>query len=116
MDDGRKLEILRAVFREILFAMDDPKYPLWTRKLGMPVMLAASEACMYTGWYGPVVRKYYAFMGDFSQVWFTRDALAAIPDCVFSCRDRSEMQFAIRFIAKELLNEASPGLGEYFKL
>lgn len=115
MDDATKLAILKSVYSEILMAMDDPKYPAWARKIGMPVIFAASQACMYNGWYGPFVRKYYAFMGDFSQVWFTRDALAAIPDTM-SCRDRAEMQFAIRQITKSLLNEAYPGLGEYFKL
>lgn len=116
MSDQQKLEILRTVFRYMLPAMDDPQYPEWARLRGIPIIFEASQACLYQGWYGPVVRKYYAFMGDFSKVWFTRDALTAIPDCAFSCRERAEMQFAIRFIAKELLNEASPGLGEIFKL
>ena len=115
-DDFSKIMILRSIFAKMLPAMNDPQYPEWAIAYGKPVVLAASKACLYDGRYGPAVRKYYAFLGDFSIVWFTRDALATIPDCLETCVSRAELQFAIRQIAKGLLNERYPGLGEIFKL
>lgn len=115
-DDFSKLMILRTIFAKMLPAMNDPQYPDWAIRYGKPIIRKASKACVYDGRPGPAVRKYYAFMGDFSQIWFTQDALASIPDCIETCIGRAELQLVIRQIAKMLLNERYPGLGELFKL
>ena len=73
--DRAKLQYLQRSFAETLRALEELNFPEVSRRDARPILKAASEACIYDGEYAPVVRKYYAFRGDFSQVWCGSSAL-----------------------------------------
>ena len=114
--DYRKLEFLKRTFGSVLTELLTGNYLEQSRADAIPIVKAASEACIYDGEPGPVVRKYYAFMGDFSRVWFTLDLFNIMPDCVRTRRDRREAAFLVKQIAASLIGEVRWGLREELRM
>jgi len=114
--DYRKLEFLKRTFSATLKELDTGRYHTKSRMDGRKIIKAASEACIYDGEYDPVIRKYYAFMGDFSRVWFTLDLFNIMPDCYGSPQDRKEARFIAKQIAALLIGEVRQGLREELRI
>ena len=114
--DYRKLEFLKRTFASTLKELDEGKYHTKSKLDGRKIIKAASEACIYDGEYDPVIRKYYAFTGDFSRVWFTLDLFTIMPDCMSTRRNRKEALFIVKQIAALLIGEVRQGLREELRI
>jgi hypothetical protein len=114
--DRAKLQYLQRSFAETLRALEELNFPEVSRRDARPVLQAASEACIYDGEYAPVVRKYYAFRGDFSQVWFTLDLFTIMPDDMKTARSREEVKFIVKQIVGALIGEVRLGLREELQI
>ena len=75
-------------------------------------MKAAANACIFDGEYDGVVRKFYAFRGDNTRVWFTMDLFTAMPSSMKKKKHRREMAVIVRYLVSELLGEVRLGLRE----
>ena len=114
--DYRKLAYLKHSFAEVLRALNalrltDP-VSVRARREAQPILRAAAQACIYDGEPGPVIRKYYAFTGDFRNVWFSLDFLTIMPDCIAKKTDREEAIFLFKNVLALLVNEVRLGLRE----
>ena len=109
--DYRKLTYLRHAFAQVLHALDTLNFPDDARQDARPIIKAASVAEMYDGEYEPVVRKYYAFSGDFRRVWFTLDLFTIMPEKKTPADERT-MRLLIKRLTAALIEEIRPGLRE----
>ena len=114
--DFRKLQYLRTSFAAVLrelnaLRLTDP-VSLRARREAQPILRAAAQACIFDGEPGPVIRKYYAFTGDFRNVWFSLDFLSIMPECLAKKRDREEAIFLFKNVLALLVNEVRLGLRE----
>ena len=120
--DHRKLAYLRDAFRRLVHSLDTQPYPAAARRDARPMLQAAANASMYDGVYrcgvpGPIVRKYYAFAGDFCDVYFTLDLFTLMPDPASCTRaDTKELVFLVRNIAALLVGEIRLGLREELRI
>lgn len=108
--DYKKIQYLRRSFEETLKLLDAGNYPEEAREEVRPILKAASVACIYNNEWPPEVRKYYAFTGDFTRVWFTFDLLTIMPDDLTTARNRKEARFLVKEIAGLLVGEVRKGL------
>lgn len=114
--DYRKLEFLKQSFANTLRELQLGNFPPEARKDVWNILEAASRACMYDGEYSPVVRKYYAFDGDFKTVWFTLDLFTIMPDSWTSKKDLKEAVYIVKQIAALLVGEVRQGLREELRI
>lgn len=114
--DYKKMQYVRRAFEETLKLLDAGNFPDKAREEVRPILKAASVACIYNNEFAPTVRKYYAFTGDFSAVWFTLDFLTIMPDAFDTPRSRREAQFLIRQVAGLLVGEVRKSLREELKI
>jgi hypothetical protein len=108
--DYKKIQYLRRCFEETIKSLDVGKFPDDAREEVRPILTAASVACIYNNEWEPEVRKYYAFTGNFTRVWFTFDLLTIMPDNLRSKRNRREARFLVKEIAGLLVGEVRKSL------
>jgi len=110
--DFRKLQTLRDAFAGTLRAINAMTLPCGIKREATTIIRAAANAAIFNGEPTPIVRKYYAFDGDFKTVWFSLDLFTVMPDCRMTrtLADRRETVFIIKNIMGLLLNEVRPGL------
>jgi len=110
--DLAKLAFLKQTFSEVVHMLETMDFPEDAVNDALPIMKAAAKACVYDGEYDGVVRKYYAFRGDHTRVWFTLDLFTSMPSSMKTIRNRREMSLIIRYLVSELLGEVRLGLRE----
>lgn len=115
-EDHAKLQYLRNIYTELLSTLDTAPFHAATKRDARPIIEAASRATIYDGEYDGVIRKYYAFRGDFTRVWFTLDLFTAMPDDLRFQSNRDEMDIILRTITQALLQEVRSGLVEELRL
>jgi len=110
--DMAKLAYLKQTFREIVKMVRTMDFPEEAARDALPVLKAAANACIYDGEYDGVVRKFYAFRGDFQRVWFTLDLFTSMPSSMKTIQARREMSLIVRYLVSQLLGEVRLGLRE----
>ena len=108
--DYKKIQYLRRCFEETLKLLDAGNFPDDAREEVRPILKAASVACIYNNEWTPEVRKYYAFTGDFTRVWFTFDLLTIMPDNLRTRRNRREARFLVKEVSGLLVGEVRKSL------
>ena len=87
--DLAKLAFLKQTFREVVHMLKTLDFPEESVRDALPIMKAAANACIFDGEYDGVVRKFYAFRGDNTRVWFTMDLFTAMPSSMRWISSRS---------------------------
>lgn len=116
VDDYVKLDYLRKSFEETLRALQTLSFPARARRDALPIIRAASRATIFDGEPGPIVRKYYAFTGDFRTVWFTLDLFTVMPQRIETDEDMHEVRLIVKYLAGALVGEVRMGLREELKI
>ena len=110
--DLAKLAFLKQTFLEVVHMLKTLDFPEESVRDALPIMKAAANACIFDGEYDGVVRKFYAFRGDNTRVWFTMDLFTAMPSSMKKKKHRREMAVIVRYLVSELLGEVRLGLRE----
>lgn len=110
--DRAKLLYLRAAFKKVYQLIQELDFPPESKRDAYPIIRAAANADIYDGEYDGVIRKYYAFRGDNTRVWFTLDLFTAMPSEMDTKNKRREMLLIVRYLVRELLKEVRLGLQE----
>lgn len=115
-DDHIKLQYIRNIFYDLLCRIRRLPFDDKSRRDALPIIEAASKADIYDGEYDGVVRKYYAFRGDHTRVWFTLDLFTAMPDDISTPSDQQEMHVIMTYLTRQLLKEVRPALVEELRV
>lgn len=110
--DIAKLNYIKNAFKEVLYMIQTMDFPPESKRDAIPIIRAATKACIYDGEYDGVVRKYYAFRGDHKRVWFTLDLFTAMPDDMKTRQSQREMHLIVQYLVRGLLREVRLGLQE----
>lgn len=116
VNDRLKLQYLRNVFTELLESLKRLPFDDKSKKDAIPIIYAAANANIYDGEYDGVIRKYYAFRGDHTKVWFTLDLFTIMPDDISTESDKEEMHVIVTYITQQLLREVRPALVEELRI
>lgn len=115
-NDRIKLQYIRNIFYELLCRIKKLPFEEQARRDALPIIQAASVAEIYNGEYDGVIRKYYAFRGDHTKVWFTLDLFTAMPDDLSSQSDKDEMHVIMTYLVQSLLREVRAALVEELRV
>jgi len=115
-DDKMKLQYIRNIFYDLLCRIRHLPFDEKARRDAIPIIKAASKADIYDGEYDGVVRKYYAFRGDHTRVWFTLDLFTAMPNDITSEHDQLEMHTIMTYLTQQLLSEVRMSLVEELRV
>lgn len=115
-EDYAKLQYVRDIFADLVHRLDALPFDTKSKRDARPILVAASQASIYDGEYDGVIRKYYAFRGDFTRVWFTLDLFNAMPDDLSYPVNQEEMHLIMRLLVQRLLMEVRTGLVEELRL
>ena len=112
VNDRLKLQYIRNIFSDLLTSIQNLPFETKPKRDAIPIIRAAANANIYDGEYDGVIRKYYAFRGDFTKVWFTLDLFTVMPDDISTESDKEEMHVIMTYLTQQLLREVRPALVE----
>ena len=106
------MQYIRNIFSDLLTSIQNLPFETKSKRDAIPIIRAAANANIYDGEYDGVIRKYYAFRGDFTKVWFTLDLFTVMPDDISTESDKEEMHVIMTYLTQQLLREVRPALVE----
>ena len=112
VNDRLKLQYIRNIFSDLLTSIQNLPFETKSKRDAIPIIRAAANVNIYDGEYDGVIRKYYAFRGDFTKVWFTLDLFTVMPDDISTESDKEEMHVIMTYLTQQLLREVRPALVE----
>src|SRR6056300_663558 len=108
VNDRLKLQYIRNIFSDLLTSIQNLPFETKSKRDAIPIIRAAANANIYDGEYDGVIRKYYAFRGDFTKVWFTLDFLNVQADQHPPETEQGEMHVIMTYLTQQLLREVRP--------